>query len=111
MADRTDHSFETNDCPHDVFIQRVSAVDDVCCMQNGVDTCSENEVPSICGIECGIIYRSFFTECATWLQRILDDEFPAFEALNEQCEAHDTHELLEAMNTATCTVPAMSCAE
>ena len=80
-------------------------------MQRGVDVCPEGGVPTECSIECGIVYRSFFSECNALIVALMDEEFPAFEALNDQCNAWNTHQLLEAMQTATCTVPAMSCAE
>ena len=41
----------------------------------------------------------------------MDDEFAAFEALNEQCNAFDNKDLLDAIGEAKCTFPAATCAE
>jgi hypothetical protein len=45
------------------------------------------QVPSVCSIECGIVYRSFFTECSSWIEHIMDDEYPLYEALNDQARS------------------------
>ena len=103
--------FDTPECPARDFDDRVIAVDAICCMQNGVDFCPPGGVPTACTIECGIIYRSFFTDCNLLIHSIMDDEYAAFEALNNACNAHDSHELIYAMDHAVCTVPAASCAE
>ena len=103
--------FDTEECPARDFDDRVTRVDSICCMQNGVDVCPPGGVPTQCTIECGIVYRSFFTECNVLLHSIMDDEYPAFEALHEACDAHDSHQLIYAMDHAICTVPAASCAE
>jgi hypothetical protein len=103
--------FESKSCPHATFRARVAAVDKVCCMQRGVNVCPPGGVPAQCSIECGLIYRSFFKECNSWIKLVMDDEYKAFAALAAQCNAHSTHELLGAMLTAVCQVPAASCAE
>eukprot|EP01046_Picozoa_sp_COSAG06_P006713 COSAG06_NODE_319_length_17585_cov_7.462466_4_plen_1588_part_00 len=103
--------FDTPECPARDFDDRVQSVDAICCMEDGVDVCPPGGVPSDCTIECGIIYRAFFTECNVLLHSIMDDEYAAFDALNNACNAHDSHELIYAMDHAICTVPAASCAE
>ena len=80
-------------------------------MVDGVDVCHAGGQPSSCTIECALVFTQFFTDCSTMIERILDDEFAGFEALNTQCNAFDNRELLDAIGDAECTFPAATCAE
>jgi hypothetical protein len=105
------HRFEAKDCPTDGFTDRVKTVDEICCMEKGVDVCPPGGVPQKCTIECGLVFRPFFKDCSTMVQSILDDEYEAFEQLDTQCNSFDDRDLLTAMSTASCAFPAASCAE
>jgi hypothetical protein len=104
-------SLTNKKCPHTKFKARVDAVDAICCMDKGVNICKNGQLPKTCTVECGIQYRDFFLDCSSWIKLVMDDEYTEFKKLYDQCEAHDAHELLDAMLHATCTVPAASCAE
>ena len=107
------HNLGNENCPMDSFNQRVAAVDQICCTQNGHDVCaSANGVPTACNLPCAAKFREFYTDCQGLVAQLLGgDEAAQFDTLATQCEAQDPRDMLFSLARPQGCREAASCAQ
>ena len=95
------HSAESNLCPFQTFDDRAMEVNNACCDQalattstTGCTSGGSDGVPTECDITCALTFVPFMEECATIIQRVLDDEMAAFETLSDTCHSQDVRDML-----------------
>ena len=104
------HHFGSSECSFSDFDDRAAAVNLACCdeastaMEGG--TCSPTTatkgVPQLCSVVCGVEYLPFFDECRSIIEQVLDDQLPAFTALQNRCQHPDVREMLFTLSSAQC---------
>jgi hypothetical protein len=80
------HDAETDLCPFNSFDVRATEVNDACCDQAlattstvGCTSGGSSGVPTECDITCALTFLPFMEECSPIIERVLDDEMPAFQ--------------------------------
>ena len=103
------HSAETDLCPFQSFDDRAIEVNNACCEQSlsttstvGCNSGGADGVPTECDITCALTFLPFMEECSTIIERVLDDQMPAFQALADTCHTQSARDLLYAIGDADC---------